>query len=297
MIFEAQKTANQWKEELKERVDNFKSKPVMAVIVAKDYYPPSKIYINNKIKTNKDINAETKIFEIEWEGRDGVDVYTELRELVDELNENSSVNGIIIQRPFLDFTEKELDIVAPVKDIDGLGVIQQGLLINKSVESYIPATAYGVVKSIQSQFGNDLSGLTISIINRSPLIGIPLQTALRNLNATVVNLHTKSDKEFTQYMLKNSNIIVTATGRRAVYCSKDFSDKVKMIIDCSMDKDKTGMISGVGDIFQDEVLRSMPECVLSSNYNQTGKMTCAALSANLVRAYEIQNNLRGEVIC
>lgn len=169
--------------------------------------------------------------------------------------------------------------------------MQQGLLISKSVEAYIPATAYGVVKSIQSQFGNDLSGLTISIINRSPLIGIPLQTALRNLNATVVNLHTKSDKEFTQYMLKNSDIVVTATGRRAVYCSKDFSDKVKMIVDCSMDKDKTGMISGVGDIFQDEVLRNMPECVLSSNYNQTGKMTCVALSANLVRAYEIQNNL------
>lgn len=291
MKFEAQKTANQWKEELKERVDNFKSKPVMAVIVAKDYYPPSKIYINNKIKTNNDINAETKIFEIEWEGRDGFDVYTELRELVDELNEDNSVNGIIIQRPFLDFTEKELDIVSPVKDIDGLGVIQQGLLISKSVEAYIPATAYGVVKSIQSHFGNDLSGLTISIINRSPLIGIPLQTALRNLNATVVNLHTKSDKEFTEYMLKNSDIVVTATGRRAVYCSKDFSDKVKMLIDCSMDKDKTGMISGVGDIFQDEVLRNMPECVLSSNYNQTGKMTCAALSANLVRAYEIQNNL------
>lgn len=121
MIFEAQKTANQWKEELKERVDNFKSKPVMAVIVAKDYYPPSKIYINNKIKTNNDINAETKIFEIEWEGRDGFDVYTELRELVDKLNEDNSVHGIIIQRPFLDFTEKELDIVVPVKDIDGLG--------------------------------------------------------------------------------------------------------------------------------------------------------------------------------
>lgn len=291
MIFEAQKTANQWKEELKERVDNFKSKPVMAVIVAKDYYPPSKIYINNKIKTNNDINAETKIFEIEWEDRDGFDVYTDVRELVDKLNEDNSVHGIIIQRPFLDFTEKELDIVAPVKDIDALGVIQQGLLISKSDKAYIPATAYGVVKSIQSQFGNDLSGLTISIINRSPLIGIPLQTALRNLNATVVNLHTKSDKEFTQYMLKNSDIVVTATGRRAVYCSKDFSDKVKMIVDCSMDKDKTGMISGVGDIFQDEVLRNMPECVLSSNYNQTGKMTCVALSANLVRAYEIQNNL------
>lgn len=291
MIFEAQETANQWKEELKERVDNFKSKPVMAVIVAKDYYPPSKIYINNKIKTNNDINAETKIFEIEWEGKDEFDVYTDLRELVDELNEDNSVNGIIIQRPFLDFTEKELDIVAPVKDIDGLGVIQQGLLISKSAESYIPATACGVVKSIQSQFGNDLSGLTVSIINRSPLIGIPLQTALRNLNATVINLHTKSNKEFTQYMLKNSDIVVTATGRRAVYCSKDFSGKVKMIIDCSMDKDKTGMISGVGDIFQDEVLRNIPECVLSSNYNQTGKMTCVALSANLVRAYEIQNNL------
>ena len=289
MIFKAQETANQWKEELKGKVDNFKTKPVMAVIVAKNYYPPSKTYINNKIKTNHELNAETRLYEIEWEGRDGLDVYTELRELVDKLNEDSSVHGVIIQRPFLDFTEKELDIVVPVKDIDGLGVMMQGLLVSKSNEAYIPATAYGVIKSIQSQFGNDLSGLTISIVNRSPLIGIPLQTALRNLNATVVNLHTKSDKEFTQYMLKNSDIIVTATGRRAVYCSKDFSDKVKMIIDCSMDKLEG--IDGVGDIFQEEVLKNMPDCVLSSSYRQTGLLTCVALSANLIKAYEIQNNL------
>lgn len=289
MIFNAQEISNQWKEELKGKVANFKTKPVMAVIVAKDYYAPSKIYINNKIKTNDDINAETKIYEIEWEGGDGLDVYTELRELVERLNNDPSIHGIIIQRPFLDFTEKELDIVDPVKDIDGLGVMMQGLLVSKSPEVYIPATAYGVIKSIQSQFGADLSGLTISIVNRSSLIGIPLQTALRNLNATVVNLHTKSDVEFTQYMLKNSDIVITATGRRAVYCSKDFSDKVKMIIDCSMDK--VDGINGVGDIFQEEVLRNMPNCILSSGYKQTGLLTCIALSANLIKAYEIQNNL------
>ena len=73
MIFKAQETANQWKEELKGKVDNFKTKPVMAVIVAKNYYPPSKTYINNKIKTNHELNAETRLYEIEWEGRDGLD--------------------------------------------------------------------------------------------------------------------------------------------------------------------------------------------------------------------------------
>ena len=289
MIFNAQEIANQWKEELKEKVSNFKTKPVMAVIVAKNYYPPSKIYINNKIKTNDELGIETKVYEIEWEGRNESEVYNDLADLVAVLNVSNSVHGIVIQRPFLNFSEEMLDEVVKEKDIDALGVIQQGLLISKSDKAYIPATAYGVVKSIQSQFGNDLSGLTISIVNRSPLIGIPLQTALRNLNATVVNLHTKSDVEFTQYMLKNSDMVVTATGRRAIYCSKDFSDKVKMIIDCSMDK--VDGINGVGDIFQEEVLRNMPNCILSSGYKQTGLLTCIALSANLIKAYEIQNNL------
>lgn len=286
MIFEAQKIANNWKEELKEQVATFKTKPTMAVIVAKDFYAPSKIYINNKIKTNNDIGADTIIYEIDWVDAPREEVYFNLKTLVQKLNNESSVHGIIIQRPFLDFTEEELDIVDFIKDIDGLGVQEQGLLVSKSENAYIPATAYGVVKSIESEFGKDLANLTISIINRSPLIGTPLQTILRNLNATVVNLHTKTNKCFSEYMLQNSDIVITATGRRGVYDSTDFSSKTKMIIDCSMDKAEG--FEGVGDIHQEDILTNLPNCILSSGYRQTGLMTCMALSANLVKAYKIQ---------
>lgn len=276
-----------WEEQLKEKVDAFKSKPTMAVIVAKDYYAPSKIYINNKKKTNNNIGIETRIFEIEWSNKDKQDVYMELRKLVDNLNSDKAIHGIVIQRPFLDFNEGMLDIVAAEKDIDGLGVVQQGLLASNYKDKLIPATASGVAKSIQTKFGEDLSGLTISVVNRSALIGIPLQSALRSLNATVVNLHTKTDKGFVEYMLKNSDVVITGTGRRAVYDSSNFSEKVKMIIDCSMDKVEN--IPGVGDINQDDVLSNMPWCTLSSGYKQTGLMTCVALSENLIKAYIIQN--------
>lgn len=290
MIFNAQELATQWKSQLKKSVESFEYSPIMVVIVAKDFYPPSNIYITNKIKTNEELGIKTVIHEIEWQGRNEFDVLSELSGLVHRLNHDGRVNGVVIQRPFLNFTEEELDIVSHAKDIDGLGVVQKGFLTSNHPNALIPATAYGVVESIKSQFGADLKGLTISIVNRSPLIGIPLQAVLRSLNATVVNLHTKTDKDFTQYMLKNSDIVITATGRRAVYCSQDFSDKVKMIIDCSMDKAEG--ISGVGDIFQDEVLKNMPNCILSSGFRQTGLLTCVALSANLIKAYEIQNRLK-----
>ena len=55
--------------------------------------------------------------------------------------------------------------------------------------------------------------------------------------------------------------------------------------------DKVKGIKDVGDIFQEEVLRNMPNCILSSGYKQTGLLTCVALSSNLIKAYEIQNNL------
>ena len=287
MIFDAQKESMKWEEQLRDKVSGFKNKPTMAVIVAKDYYPPSKIYINNKKKTNSDIGIETKVFEIEWVGKKKQEVYTELRGLVDNLNSDKTIHGIVIQRPFLDFHEDMLDIVAAEKDIDGLGVVQQGLLASNHKDKLIPATASGVIKSIQTKFGEDLSGLTISVVNRSALIGIPLQSALRSLNATVINLHTKTDKDFVEYMLKNSDVVITGTGRRAVYDSSNFSEKVKMIIDCSMDKVEN--IPGVGDINQDDVLSNMPWCTLSSGYKQTGLMTCVALSENLIKAYIIQN--------
>lgn len=287
MIFDAEKESKVWEEQLKQEVDNFNNTPVMAVVVAKNFYAPSNIYINNKKKTNNNIGIDTKIFEIDWVDREYEDVYEQLRDLISILNKDKNINGIVIQRPFLNFSEEMLDIVVPEKDIDGLGIVQQGFLSSNSEYKMIPATAMGVIKSIQSKFGEDLSGLTISVVNRSPLIGVPLQSALRSLNATVVNLHTKSDKLFTEYMLKNSDVVVTATGRRAVYNSSHFSEKVKMIIDCSMDK--VDGIPGVGDIDQEDVLLNMPWCILSSGYKQTGLMTCVALSDNLVKAYRIQN--------
>lgn len=287
MIFNAEKESKDWETELREEVECLNSRPVMAVVVAKDFYPPSNIYINNKKKTNNNIGIDTEIFEIDWVDRDYEDVYEQLRDLIYILNKDKNINGIVIQRPFLNFTEEMLDIVVPEKDIDGLGVVQQGFLSSNSEYKMIPATAMGVIKSIQSKFGKDLSGLTISVVNRSSLIGVPLQSALRSLNATVVNLHTKSDKLFTEYMLKNSDIVITATGRRAVYNSSHFSEKVKMIIDCSMDR--VDGIPGVGDIDQENVLANMPNCILSSGYKQTGLMTCMALSHNLVKAYTIQN--------
>lgn len=286
MEFNSIELSEKIKSKLKMQIGKMKIKPTMAIIVANNYSEASKIYIGNKIKTNNELGIQSKLIEFDWKGKTQTEIFNELKDIIHLLNSNKCINGIIVQKPFPMLRDKEIDnLIDPIKDIDGFSNYQKGSLIVNDNNTLIPATASGVVKIIESIYGEDLSNKTISIVNRSGLIGLPLYSLLLNRNATVTNIHTKTNKEFKEYMLKNSDIVILGTGNRKIFGSKDFGDKCKLIIDCSMTKVEG--IKGVGDLDKEEVLENRPDIIVSSGYRQTGLLTCISLAENTIRTTKI----------
>lgn len=289
MEFNAKQLSQEWKEELRKEIESFPTKPVMAVIIAKDYSEASKKYVANKIKTNEELGIETELFEIEYQDKSHDELLKELTGLILVLNSRRCINGIIVQKPFPQLIDHEIDnLIDVLKDIDGFSCYQKGALVSKMDNVLAPATALGCSKIISKVFNGNVSGLNAVIINRSGLIGLPLQSILLYNNCTVTNIHTKTNEEYKNLLLKNADIVITGCGQRKIFNSSHFSNKCKLIIDCSMTKVEG--ILGVGDLDKEQLLEHRPDIVVSSGYNQSGLLTVTALANNLVQAYKAQNN-------
>lgn len=159
---------------------------------------------------------------------------------INKYNEDKDVHGIIVQLPLPEhLNEREiLDSISFLKDVDGLGTIQSGMLVNKSNDVLIPCTAMGVGTILQET--TDLEGKDIVIVNRSHLIGVPLRAILTEYNSTVTVCHSKT-KDLKSKM-RNADVIVTGIGKAEYFDETYFKDG-QIIIDCSMNF-KDGKISG-----------------------------------------------------
>lgn len=268
------------KERLRGRVRVLGQKPVLRIITAKDYYPPSKIYIRNKIRVAEEIGITVELIEMEWQGRTKEELIKEIKNTI-----FSCVTPVIVQVPFPLVSEMEIgEILNSVYklDVDGFSPIQKGKLVNGDIDTLVPATALGVMTLLKT-LKADLTGLSIGIISRSQLIGKPLiQLALLN-NMTVNVCHSKSSKEDLKKCLK-SDIVVTGCGKRKMFSSVDVNPSAIAIIDCSMDKVEG--IDGVGDFDKEDILENT-SIAIASGYGHTGLMTVISLMENVVKVYEL----------
>ena len=181
-------------------------KPCLAtIIVGSD--PPSLVYINNKQKAAKSIGMRTLDYRL-----DGNISQHELITLIEKLNLDSTVHGILIQLPLPDQLDqyKVINTVDPRKDVDGLTYINSGLLLSNRTK-LVPCTPLGIMELFK-YYEIQLDGTNALIINRSNLVGKPLASLLLRKNSTVTisHSHTKNLNLFTQ----NADIIITAVGNR-----------------------------------------------------------------------------------
>ena len=175
------------------------------VLVGED--PASQVYVRNKIKTT----IETGMRSIEHK----LDVSTsqdELLALIDELNNDDSIDGILVQLPLPEQINADavIDAINPEKDVDGFHVTNVGRL-STGLPSNIPCTPYGCLMLLRDHFGNDLSGKNAVVIGRSNIVGKPMAQLLLGESCTVTIAHSRT-KDLPG-LCRSADIVVAAVGR------------------------------------------------------------------------------------
>ena len=186
VILNGKEVANKIKDQVKQEIHNTEAKPVLAVIQVGNN-KASDIYVRNKEKACEEvgiINISIKLDEKTTE--------TELIELIEKLNNDRTVNGILVQLPLpKHINEKEiLNKVNPLKDVDGFHSTNSGKLFNGE-ESLVPCTPAGIVE-ILKHYNIEMAGKHCVVVGRSNIVGKPVSMLLLNENATVTVCHSKT---------------------------------------------------------------------------------------------------------
>lgn len=175
------------------------------ILVGND--PPSMVYVSNKQKTANSIGIKTLDYRLSAEASE-----FELIDLIEKLNLDSSVHGILLQLPIPNHLNRHkiINSINPQKDVDGLTVINSGLLLNGQA-TLMPCTPLGIMELLR-YYDISLDGSDVLIINRSNLIGKPLVSLLLEEDATVTVAHTHT-KNLDRYSAQ-SDVVISAVGKR-----------------------------------------------------------------------------------
>ena len=246
-------------------------KPKLAVILVGDD-PASKVYVKNKNKACEEVGIE---FEEHILNSDITQ--EQLINLIDSLNKNDTIHGILLQSPI----PKHLDIneafrkILPEKDVDGFNPINVGKLM-LGQDTFISCTPYGIIKMFE-EYNIDLTGKNVTIIGRSNIVGKPLMHCCLNKNATVTICHSKTTnlKEHTS----NADIVIAAIGKSR-FVTADMIKDGAVVIDVGINRGEDGKITG--DVDFEEV--SKKASYITPVPGGVGPMTIAMLMNNVIKA-------------
>ena len=279
MIIDGKELARKTREKLKIECDNLKKEgilPKLAVIMVGDD-KASQIYVKNKSKACQEIGIK---FEEYFLGNDIKQ--EELIELIQKLNLDKSINGILLQSPI----PKSLDIneafrtISPQKDVDGFNPVNVGKLVLNQ-DTFVSCTPYGIMKMFE-EYDIDLTGKNVTILGRSNIVGKPLIQCCLNKNATVTVCHSKT-KDLKEHT-KNADIVISAIGK-AKFVTADMIKDGAVVIDVGINRDESGKI--VGDVDFEKV--SSKASYITPVPGGVGPMTIAMLMNNVIKATKLQN--------
>lgn len=251
--------------------------PVLAVILVGDN-EASQIYVRNKKKAAAEVGIGCEVMEFASSMGENA-----LLEVIDELNDNPHINGILVQLPLPQHidTLKVLSRINPDKDVDGFSPYTTGLLSYNNPETLIAATPKGVLQLLQST-GIGLTGKHAVIIGRSNIVGKPLAMLLLNHNCTVTVAHSKTVN--LPQIVQSADIVVAACG-----CPKmvkgDWLKEGAVAIDVGINR-----VDGklCGDIDFDTAKEKTS--FITPVPGGVGPMTIAMLLANTFEAFCRQQN-------
>ncbi len=275
-IIDGRSLAQQIRETLKFKVSALKKKPHLAVVLVGND-EASLIYDRNKQKAALEIGMKCNIHHLPEDIKQD-----ELNNIVDALNKDKDVNGIIVQMPLpLHLDAKDvLKRISPEKDVDGFGVENLGLLLVNSSQALVTATPKGILKLIQSVEPH-LAGKNAVIIGRSTIVGKPLAALLLNHDCSVTVLHSKSVG--ISDFVRQADIVVAACGN-PLFVKKEWVKSGAIVIDVGINRCNGKL---VGDVDFDNVRQVAG--AITPVPGGVGPMTVAMLLDNTFEAYIKQN--------
>ena len=249
--------------------------PGMAVVLVGDD-PASKIYVNNKKKAC----AETGIYS-EEHLLPAETTQEELLALIEKLNADEKIHGILVQSPLPKHLDEKLVVehIDPRKDVDAFHPYNVGKIMIGDF-TFLPCTPAGVIELIRST-GVPIEGKNCVVVGRSNIVGKPMAMLLLHNNGTVTICHSRT-KNLAE-ICRGADILVAAVGKPK-FITADMVKPGAVVIDVGMDRDENGKLCGDVDFDAVEPIASYVTPVPGG----VGPMTIAMLMKNAVRAAEIQ---------
>lgn len=277
-IIDGKLISKQIKDELKDKVSKYKAEGTqisMAVIMVGND-PASAVYVNNKKKACEYIGIRSLSYELPEETTE-----TELLDLIDKLNNDASVNGILVQLPVPKHIDenKIIRAISPLKDVDGFHTQNVGSLCIGE-KGFVSCTPAGIIQLLKRS-GIEIAGKECVVIGRSNIVGKPMALLLLQENATVTVCHSKTKdlKEVT----KRADILVVAIGKPKMITSEYVKDGA-VVIDVGIHRNENNQLCG--DVDYDDVYEKCS--YITPVPGGVGPMTIAMLMNNCVESVALQ---------
>ena len=252
--------------------------PCLAVVLVGND-PASMVYVNNKQKACEKVGILSRSYELPEDTEE-----KDLLALVEQLNMDNSVHGVLVQLPLPPQIDEEKVILAvdPKKDVDCFHPLNVGLL-HTGQKGFLPCTPAGVLELIERS-GHTIEGKRCVVIGRSHNVGKPTAMLLLQKNGTVTICHSKTKD--LKGICKEADILVSAVGKLHTV-TKDMVKEGAVVIDVGMNRNENGKLCG--DVDFDDVCEVAG--AVSPVPGGVGLMTVAMLMKNCITAAKLQNGL------
>lgn len=271
-IIDGKAISKQIKDELRDEVEKLTEAGINAclAVIQVGNAPASTVYVNNKKKACAYVGINSRSYELPEDTSEQT-----LLDLVQELNEDPEVNGILVQLPLpkqID-EDKVIRTISPDKDVDGFHPVSVGRLWIGE-KGFLSCTPAGVIQLLKRS-GIEIEGKECVIIGRSNIVGKPMAALLLRENATVTVAHSKTKD--LKSIAKRADILIVAIGK-AKFITKDYIKEGAVVIDVGMHRDEQNHLCG--DVDCEDV--SSVVSAITPVPGGVGPMTIAMLMNNCV---------------
>lgn len=275
IVIDGKAVSAQVKEQVRAEIEREGLKVGLAVVIVGNNQA-SRVYVNNKKKACEVCGIKSYEYALPEETTE-----EQLLELVDTLNSDKNINGILVQLPLPKQIneEKIIERISPEKDVDAFHAVNVGKIMIGNY-AFLPCTPAGVMELIHST-GTEVSGKECVVIGRSNIVGKPMAMLLLHENATVTICHSRT-KNLAE-VCRRADILVSAVGR-ADFVTADMVKEGAVVIDVGMNRDAENKLCG--DVKYDEVEKKAS--YITPVPGGVGPMTIAMLMKNTLMAKRIQ---------
>jgi len=274
-IIDGKAVSQNVKDEIRAEIERENLSIGLAVVIVGNNQA-SRVYVNNKKKACEVCGIKSYEYALPEETTE-----EQLLELVDTLNEDKNINGILVQLPLPKQIneEKIIERISPLKDVDAFHATNVGKIMIGNY-AFLPCTPAGVMELIHST-GTEISGKECVVIGRSNIVGKPMAMLLLHENATVTICHSRT-KDLAE-VCRRADILVSAVGK-ADFVTADMVKEGAVVIDVGMNRNAEGKLCG--DVKYDEV--EPKASYITPVPGGVGPMTIAMLMKNTLMAKKLQ---------